>query len=294
MGRILTSTPWRTRSHRSGNQRPAWPFTVDRQHPLARGLIFHLAMVPLFKRDFAQNTPTALANFNDGTLVNTEAADWFRDREMGWGLDLDGTNEHISVSEYTEVDLERTDPFSVFAWCNPDSGGFHIILGKTSGANNTGYALANFTDADATGLRGECRQRGGHTIIVDSTALLTVGEWSLAGFTYDGSTNASGLHLFVNGITATDNVIADNLDLSMLNDAAVTVGARKGGTDSLFDGKVGPCFMWNRVLTAGEIWQMWNPPTRWRIYKEQGRVFFKPPAVVTGFHPTLALTGVGF
>lgn len=100
--------------------------------------------------------------------------------------------------------------------------------------------------------------------------------------TWQPSVRAS---IFVNGIrdaTTTTSVPA-TLNNPNYN---VLIGAGQGGANKAyyqFRGVIHEARIYNRALSEDEIWQLWNPPTRWDLYRSPIRFFGKAaPAAPTG------------
>ena len=70
--------------------------------------------------------------------------------------------------------------------------------------------------------------------------------------TWDGSLNATGINIFLDGIEAAYSLPEDGSGARTNNDASpFTVGNNSAGSRS-FDGRIAEVAVWNRVLSAGE------------------------------------------
>ena len=129
--------------------------------------------------------------------------------KFGNALELKGDNS-VSLNDVPEI--KRTQPFSMAMWLNPRehmdravvisrsrsgidsaSKGFEIILedGKPS------FALVHFSP--------------GNEIRIRAKEALKVNEWTHVAATYDGSSRASGLALYLNGKRHDAEVVRDHL-----------------------------------------------------------------------------------
>jgi hypothetical protein len=116
------------------------------------------------------------------------------------------------------LDYDRNQPFSVSIWVKLMKAGEEgPIFGKTNG--------------DAEGYRGWlCKlNKDGtlsfqlnhvwpdNTIDIQTVETLKVGEWTHIAMTYDGSSKANGVHIWVNGKTPEQYLWTDNLTKSLLH-----------------------------------------------------------------------------
>lgn len=127
------------------------------------------------------------------------------------------------VSDYNSVKLgnnigwhERTEPFSVELWINPntvypDAGIFYHCEDIRVGYKGYSLRLANnklqFIIAHSYPQ---------NSIQVSTLAAVPVQKWTQVTVTYDGSSNASGAKIYVNGERAPATVDYDNLYKSIL------------------------------------------------------------------------------
>jgi len=84
-----------------------------------------------------------------------------------------------------------------------------------------------------------------------------VGTWALIGFVYDGA----AIRAYCNGV----QVASTNAVITLkTGDQAVEIGARNSNLQPV--GYIGDVRLYNRALTAAEVWQLYDPATRWELY----------------------------
>lgn len=163
---------------------------------------------------------------------------------------FDGSGDLIAVGNH--LSKERTDEFSV-------SGRF-----DKQGASTLGRLIAKADTTDAV-QRGWIVNLGGvsggdhiqfgliSTVVTNNIRVQTVAEFIEGDFlaTYDGSEDAAGVHIYVNGVDQALTVIEDNLTGTTLSSASLTIGNRSDGARS-FQGHLWDMAVWIRELTAGE------------------------------------------
>ena len=72
-------------------------------------------------------------------------------------------------------------------------------------------------------------------IRVESSETFNDNAWHYVGFAYDGSSNASGVDMSIDGVASTRNIIDDTLSLTMLNNEAPRIGASGFSADFWID-----------------------------------------------------------
>ena len=124
-------------------------------------------------------------------------------------------DSHIDLGSKTGL-FERNDPFSLSLWFRIERAG---VMGPlvTRGADlfngNRGYEIFIHKDGTLTA--------GLHHVFPDNsieiaTQPLKPGSWYHLALTYDGSSRAAGLHLFLNGRVAPTTVVIDHLQQSII------------------------------------------------------------------------------
>jgi len=203
-------------------------------------------------------------NGNTGTLVNDPV---WAPGKIGNGLDFNGTNQYVSVANETNFDFERTNAFSGCAWIRQDSlnsgkGQASIISKIQNGGTFTGWEL---TGLDNFGRRGATdsltlwliNSYPSNYLQITAPDIFVQGTTCHACFTYDGSSTGSGVKLYINGVAKTTS-INGTLSASILNNAALQIGARPIGANIPFTGLLDDVRVYNRVLAASEVQALYN------------------------------------
>lgn len=188
-------------------------------------------------------------NERDGTTQNMEDGDWVTGK-MNNGLQFGGTDEGVDCG--TIAPFERTDKFSLACWFNHDdvSGGYDL-LGKWDGSK--GY-LVFLTSAKRVGVYLK-----GSTGIIDvaSTSTGLVEDWHHLVVTYNGSSTAAGVHIYIDGVDETLLVATDNLTTSILNTSDFQLGDC-GSAFNAMEGILDEVRIYDRELTSDEVDDQWN------------------------------------
>ena len=156
-----------------------------------------------------------------------------------------------AAPEFKEVgDFERDKKFSAAVWLRPLT-------------NQTGAVFARMLEGDVQ--RGwdlwlEDGRPAAHlihswsedAIKVTAKSKLPADQWSHVCVTYDGSSKAEGLKLFVNGEEQPLNFDKNSLKQTIHSDAPFTIGQRSGGTH-LEQAGVQDIRLFNTELTRSEV-----------------------------------------
>ena len=183
----------------------------------------------------------------------------------GWkgsALRFDSEYEFLSLEEVG--DFERTDAFSMGAWVYPEvREEYTVLLGNAGGKNShwRGYEL--FIDSVN---RVSVRLTHGlpdHCLYVTTSDSIPVKTWSHLMFTYDGSSKADGIQIYIDGKLAPAQVHYDRLYKSIRTiDDTLIVEARpirvgrsyQGDLDiGLFEGAIDEIRIYDRRLTGLEV-----------------------------------------
>ena len=199
----------------------------------------------------ADNTPNdALGTYN-GTLTNGAT---YGTGIISNGFSLDGVNDYIDLGN--NLDFDGSTPFSFSAWVYINTGtGIKTIISKMSNVlPSTGYLF--FVNNRV--LQVILRETASTNEIYNysSSTAVPVTSWCHCMVTYDGSKNASGMKLYVNGIL--NNIIfTDNFTGSSSNTNSANIGARFG-SDFFMNGLVDEVGVWDRELSASEVTELYN------------------------------------
>lgn len=153
------------------------------------------------------------------------------------------------------ADFHRWQPFSVSLWLQtPDvkerAVVFHHSLGWTDAASR-GYQLLI---EDGKLSAAIVHYWPGNAMNVRTLAEVPAGQWQHVVVTYDGSSGAAGLRIFVNGKLAETEIVEDSLtkEITTGNTHHITIGERtrdRGFTDGLVD----EFAVFDRQLTSAEV-----------------------------------------
>jgi len=193
----------------------------------------------------AANNGTGNDGATNGTLT-------YKAGKFSNALSFDGVDDYVSVANESNFDFATPSPFSIGAWVETTSTIYSMIVAKGTNADPySGYVMY----LDSTG------QLGGYLIGTPTTnrinelttnGIINDGSWHYVTMTYDGSSLASGLKLYVDGIEKTTSVFFDALTSSILTDVNLRIGTRDGG-GAPFNGSIDEVAVYNTALTQTQI-----------------------------------------
>ncbi len=172
----------------------------------------------------------------------------------GMAARFSGENS-IAIAE--KVDFERTDPFSIAVWIRPGAGTERMVVLHHSAASmdaaSRGYELMLDSGGVVFGLN---HFWPGNAVRVRTAETVPANDWTHIAVSYDGSSRAGGVQVYINGRAAPVEVIRDNL--------FQTIRYERGGPYSLQiaarfrdpgfkDGAVDELGVFDVCLTASEV-----------------------------------------
>jgi hypothetical protein len=155
-------------------------------------------------------TPDAINPQAPGVINNVHLVDGPPDK--GRAIMIDDT---IAFANKKVGRFERTDPFTLDVWIKLGASKLYsdVPLLYNSDSRSAGYELKLDNNILSFNLRNTAPY---DMIEVGMTAPLPQGEWIHVTATYDGSSKAAGLHLYINGVAVQTEVLHDRLSRSII------------------------------------------------------------------------------
>ncbi|MFK7952387.1 MAG: DUF2341 domain-containing protein, partial [Ekhidna sp.] len=210
-----------------------------------------------------EDATDASENGNNGTLNGNAAIT--TDGYIGNGLTLDGANDYLINSDDPSLVMNPTDVFSISLWFKGTDNAAELISRMDPGQNNKGYTfrILNSGGARLGLLIGE--SFSGTPVALRATTSLSSevvdGNWHYLVGTYDGSTDLSGMKIYVDGentsITSDGGLFNDNLSSGDDTNPNIplSIGVRDGGGSNSndTDGEIDEARIIRTELTADWI-----------------------------------------
>ena len=168
---------------------------------------------------------------------------------------LDGIDDYVDMGN--NLDFTNTDAFSISCWFKRTRSGVSefLVSKQDSTSNSRGYTLLiPFDDNKVTVvIRNNTASSG--RLIVDCTTAITDTNWHNIIMTYDGSSNVSGINLYLDGNNDT-GVTSGTLSATISNTASFQIGAKNGSNE--FSGNLDEVAVWNTELSASDVTTIYN------------------------------------
>ncbi|HXE81018.1 MAG TPA: DUF1553 domain-containing protein, partial [Vicinamibacterales bacterium] len=149
-------------------------------------------------------------------------------------------DSHIEVGERLGL-FERNQPFAFALWVRIEkTGASGPLVTRSSGIFNGNRGYEVILREDGTLTAGLHHVAPDNSIEIETVRPLSVGRWHSLAFTYDGSSRASGIRLFIDGKPAESRIVVDNLRRSILwaaKDPAAKEGVNWGEVPGLRIGR---------------------------------------------------------
>jgi len=235
---------------------------LDYGHPINRGLVGCWL--------FNEKNGTRLTDYsgynNHGTLTNfamTGSTSNWVGSPFGGSLYFDGSNDYINVGTgRTSLFFLTTNAFSGSAWIYFTSVNPRVFcnwnLNVGAGWN---FSMGDFVNQKMTLIFGSAT--GASYFARDITTALSFNKLYHVAFTYNGSGANTGINLYVNGVlqemtNRSSGTVGTLIDNGFVMGKRDVSGSPQAGT--VLSGYLDIARMFNRVLTATEISQLYSQP----------------------------------
>lgn len=174
---------------------------------------------PFIHHPFEKVSKRKENNYVDG-IVNSEIENEVElvDGFIGLAPKFDNQYDRIDITEIKA--FESCDPFSISVWVNPEKrsneGTTMTIIGNSSGKGELYKGWDLHIDTEGYLSSRLISVLPNNYIHIKTTDSIPLNKWTHLLMTYDGSTNASGLKLYINGDKAAHNVEYDRIYKSLI------------------------------------------------------------------------------
>jgi hypothetical protein len=211
------------------------------------GLVLHLDAAN--KKSYpgtGTNWKDLSGNGNDGTLVNGTGFD----SENKGVMVFDGVNDYVDTTN--QIQFERTDSFTISAWVKSNNSNNNQIVNNEN-SSYRGYQIninpsGNFQFFFRSVLSSSF-------IGVNTDEKILSNKWHFLLATYNGSSNANGVNLYVNGLLSNATIVANNLSSTTISGNSTWIGRRSPLSNGPFLGNISNVQIYNRALLPQEIQQ---------------------------------------
>ncbi|MFH2140801.1 MAG: LamG domain-containing protein, partial [Bacteroidota bacterium] len=212
---------------------------------------------------------------NDGTISGSS---WNSTGKYGGAFEFDGVDDWVKIyNDDSLMSVNLTNEISIGFWFKSNllitdyPSSWPRVLGK--GAYNLGYEVYFTT---STGTIGKTIMAWNGTdnnrLIFNSLKVdFNKDQWYHVVFNYDGGGGSNNMKVYIDGVldnqaTKTGNINIDN--------SGMGIGSGSGGSN-YFNGSIDEVQIWNRFLSASEIYQQYisnlnkYDTDKWNLYVNQ-------------------------
>ena len=192
------------------------------------------------------------SNSNHGTVTGTEtyvdhSPEISSTHPLRKAFDFNGSS-YITLANESNFDFDRTNPFTLSFWTKYSGNAVELIADK--GPNTgPGYTIRTQTDGN---LRFILRSTVGNEIRVHTSSPTNDNNWHNIVMSYDGSSTAAGLSIYVDGNLVPKVVDSDTLTVSILNNDPLVIGKLSTDTN-YFTGSIDEIQIWNVELSSTDV-----------------------------------------
>jgi hypothetical protein len=179
---------------------------------------------------------------------------------MGRVLSFDGTSDYIRVTRTQRLGETIQGNYTLTMWMKSSSA---TTVKRLWGSYDsvTGFNTAIFNYSSAGQLRFYSGSAADADSLLANASGLNDGTWRLYAFQVQGTT----MRIFINGLQDNSRTrvggTTSNADFFLGTSLSTSTAAQ------MFEGQIGDTRLYNRALSQSELWQMWNPATRWELYQ---------------------------
>jgi len=213
------------------------------------GLVLYLNAAD---RNSYPGTGTAWNDLSGNSNTGTLNGPIYNNSVNGGIIVFDGTDDYVDTKQ---IQFERTNPFSLCIWVYPTLVSNHQLINNEN-SSYTGYRL----DITTTSVIGFSLRNTPTTnqANITTTGTLLANKWYNIVATYNGSSNTSGMNIYINGAVQSVTSITNNLTSTIISNETTWIGLRRPATTGPFSGRVSNVQIYNRALSATEVLQNYN------------------------------------
>ena len=217
----------------------------------------------------AATTLDTSGNNYTGTLTNMSQSTSPVIGKIGQALNFDGSNDYVDLGAPVNMNFERTNPYSLVAWVKKSARSSYgaIIARMDNTASYRGYDMFYCGTSSSECTPGSVKAHiinswssnaiavyvsSGGTIIDDN-------NWHNVIVTYDGSSSATGIKIYIDGTVQTTTNPGYTLSATVVPAVNWKIATRQ--SESIFGGSIDDVRIYNRALSAAEVTDLYNQGT---------------------------------
>jgi len=199
------------------------------------------------------NVADSSGNLRNGTTSNMLDDNWVVGK-LNNCLLFDGVSEYVDCGDI--ANFERNKTFSIEAWFKTNVSSNQTIISRMGDTapyrgwglvvRNNGYIRLFLANAVWTNL-----------IATDVPINYADNSWHHVIATYDGSSSALGVHIYVDGVDKTLTIEYNSLSATMSNTHTCCIAGRNSAIE-YFIGNIDEVIIYDKELNSSEVAERWN------------------------------------
>lgn len=177
--------------------------------------------------------------------------------KVGYGSTfLASGSKFLAATSSNKIQFSLSQPFTFAAWCKPTNNATAQLI--ATHFDNTAVRGVSFA-IQSTGQPSLSLYSSGSAYRYNIGAtVITDGTWRLIVGTYDGSGSQNGINLYVNNVSEAPGRAGAGSMTDLNNAGVFELGGSTASTSACYNGALDEVGVWNRVLSAAELTQLYN------------------------------------
>jgi len=189
------------------------------------------------------------SNNNDGTLTNMDDDDWVEGK-YGGALEFDGTDDVVSVTQASSINLTNKKGYTISAWIYPHSDG-EADAGEIIDKGANTFLRVDSEDAGLLDVEASL-DLATDDATLNITDAISINTWSHIVLTYEDDDDDE-ITIYINGTNKGTSADGDGAPATDTNNLLI------GGDAAVnFDGLIDDVRIYNYARTAEQILQDYN------------------------------------
>ena len=178
-----------------------------------------------------------------------------------FSIQFDGANDYIDIADNAAIDFDfRSEAASWNLWLKTSDTTSGVTYFEKN-SSNVGWRFYLSANRLIIELRGTGGTGDRIRVRTDNNVTYNDGSWHMISCTYDGSGNASGITIYIDGVSETLDIQNDTLTTDTSVAANAAIAARTGGGNNFGPGNIDEVSIWDVELSSANITTIYNSGT---------------------------------
>lgn len=173
---------------------------------------------------------------------------------LNFALEFDGTGDNVDLSNPSIFQFEGNESFSFYLWVKSSST-TRTLLGNLDTGLSRGWEILLNGSGE---LEVQLRNSASLSITVPSVTAINNGEWHNVIVTYSGSESASGVKVYIDGVSDADTATDDDLGSNTMVSTQDTFIASRNNSTQLLVGSMHNVAIYDTELSSSEVAALYN------------------------------------